>query len=117
MNPADLKFDRFEAIMDNWRRWMRGPSLKLDGPKRSAGLSTGGYSQPLEELCEIPDFQDVLKVDALLGDMMRTRHAHYCAIHHAYLQAVFRFRDYQGILDEAKASLRAGLKARGVYLG
>lgn len=118
MNPADLKYDRFEEIMDNWRRFQTHGGVKLGLPVRSTGLSTGGASQGSEEMCEPVDFNDVLAVDGLLETMReRGEMAHYCAIQHAYLSAVYDFRDYEKTLQEAKDRLKAGLKRKGKYLG
>lgn len=118
MNVVDLKFDRFEEVMHNWARFQRNGGAKLDLPGRSTGLSTGGASQSSNEMCEPHDFRDVLAADALIVSMYeRKEMAHYCAIQHAYNIAVYHIRDYDKVLAEAKAILKAGLKRRGVYLG
>lgn len=120
MNPADLKFDRFEEVMHNWARFQKHGGVKLGYPARSTGLSTGGASQPSDELLEPIDFQDVLAADAAIEDLRKAHMAHYSAIQHAYLAAVYQFRktfDFDKTLAEAKDMLRRRLTARGIWLG
>lgn len=115
---TDLTYDRLEEIMDNWRRFQKSGGVKLGLPARSVGLSTGGSSKGSDEMLEPVDFADVLAVEGLLEGFLETgKMAHYCAIQHAYLNAVYRFRDYEKTLTEAKDQLRAGLKRRGIWMG
>jgi len=107
--------ERFEQIMDNWRRWMKS-DVPVDAfPERSAVLSTGGASKSFDDMCIELDQWLAETTNAAIESLPV---AESCALHHCYLQAVYRFNklDYLSILAHAKLNLIAGLKSRNVYL-
>jgi len=110
----DEPADRLEAHLDNWTRWMKSDVLTDGYRNRSTGFIAGGYSAEFEDLMDAADIRCAMAVDALIRSLEAPQQA---AIHHAYLRAVFRFprASLENLLERAKAALRLGMDARGIY--
>lgn len=108
--------DRIEQYLIEWAAWMRQSAEVRGYPRSIPGLQTGGASQHFEDLCEAVDRRVVIATDAAIGDLPP---AQSCAIHHAYLAAVWRFPrlDHETLLTQAKAGVAEGLRRRHVWMG
>lgn len=110
------EMDHVEACLVDWARFLRGYN-PVDGyPGRSDVLGTGGASKSFDAMCEASDMKIARITDTVIGDLPANQQ---CALHHAYLNAVWRFmrNDYEAVLAAAKNRVRDGLRARGVWLG
>jgi hypothetical protein len=109
MNP-DIP-ESLDRILTNWSRWMHRDSAVDGFPQRSAVLTTGGASKGWDDFAEEIDGWVAQTVDTCINDLPADQRA---AVHHCYLRAVFRFRDYRHSLLLAVTTLGVMLEARNV---
>lgn len=100
------------GLLLDWAEWQQSYRIRLGYPQKSVGLSSGGsvsdtsgddYSAVDDARCEI--------VDKCIDDLPSP--AHRAAIHHRYLSAVFRMRDYERSLEEAHDRLLVAFRVKG----
>jgi len=103
-----------DYVLVIWARWMRGYQAGIGFRNRSVGLETGGNSQTFDAMCEDADRALAKATNAAIEDLPP---AQECAIHNAYLGAVWRFpRDnYAQTLEAAKLSVVIGLRRRHLW--
>lgn len=115
--PVHEEDDYLESLLLDWAAWQRA-GAGVDGyPEHSTGLSDGGASKSFDDMLETMDNQHAEVVETVINGLPP---AQRCALHHAYLNAVYRFRNemvYESALEQAKQAVRAGLRARNIYLG
>lgn len=104
--------DYVEGILILWARWMRAT---WDGgrPRGAEGFSVRG-STDFEDMLADTERKQAAICDAVIRDLPADQR---CALHHTYLNAVWRFRDYDASLAAAKEAVRKALDERGVWLG
>jgi hypothetical protein len=105
--------DAVIGLLEEWAAWQNGYKVRLGYPPKSAGFGGGravtdessGADNAAADLarCEI--------VDRCIDDLADAFRA---AIHHRYLAAVFRMRDYAGSLAEAHVLLSESFRRKGV---
>lgn len=107
-----------DVALDLWVEWMRndwGELRKLGYPERSAGFATGGAVSPhdsFEDLERECDHRIALAVNAAVDSLPLGLKA---AINHSTgLCAVFRLRDYDEKVAEARARIYRALLSAGV---
>ena len=110
--PDESADTRVEVNLLNWARWMKTEVLTEGAPSEACGCIGGGYSASFDDLVDAVDVQTAMVTDALIRDLTASQQA---AIHHVYLHAVYRFRDFEKILESARRDLKLSLDARGIY--
>ena len=106
--------DRLETYLWNWSRWMKSGQLEAWYPGQSTGMTGGGASESFDSMCDREESKISRVVDTVIQDLPPVQS---CALHHKYLNAVYRFRseaDLSHALALAKDAVRAGLKARHI---
>lgn len=81
----------------------------------SVGFVAGGNSREFDDMVEAADMRCAKVMDTLIKDLGKKHPGQAAAIHHAYLHAVFKFKDLDLLLAQAKDALERGLKARGMW--
>jgi hypothetical protein len=109
--------DRVDYHLDQWAIWKRGG---WTAHMRSGGSGTPDYtgSTHVEDMEEQMDARCARIMDTLIDDMAVLSPAQACAVHHHYLNAVYRFSDRYPLgraLREAKVWLGKGLVRKGIY--
>ena len=99
---------RLEFHLLNWARYMRtGDRLRpLKAMSRICGAGPG--VEDLEDEC---DLSSAMQVDAIIRDLSVVEQ---CALHHTYLDAAYRFRDYEAALLSAKSKVLDGINRKGL---
>lgn len=105
---AELLLDRY---LDEWAAWMRGGTGLGVHVSAIAAVSLGA---DFADMCQAMDRRVAAITNALIDDLPP---AQRMALHHRYLQAVYRFRDYPGTLAAARGAVATGLRRRGVWMG
>lgn len=118
MNLADIpetkpKQDRVDFYLSLWQTYMHTGSESRGYPGQSSGFSAGGYSQDFDDMVEGVDLAAARAVDAVIRDLPLDQQ---CALHHRYLAAVWRFRNYGRSLYFARENVREGLKRKNVWV-
>lgn len=101
----------------NWARWMRSGGLPDGYPHKTPGTVNRSIFSAWDDMIEADDRRIAAVTDAVINDLPPVQS---CALHHAYLNAVYRFSErypYHVAIEEAKENLVAGLKKKGVWLG
>ena len=106
--------DYLELHLLNWATWMRHDIGVRGYPQKALGLATGGASEEFDHMLEDEEKRIARVTDTVINDLPPIQR---CALHHCYLHAVFRFRDYTATLDAARDGVRAGLKRKGIWMG
>lgn len=115
MSARDTAAEQLETILEIWARWMRSGGGPDGLPSRACvgeGYSTldhdsDGANERLDKWLAIA----CGTVIAGLAPAQR------CALHRQYLEAVYRFKDFEASLTRAKVNVAIGLRRRGVWLG
>ena len=110
-HTASQGVDRLESFLLDWSRWMRSGETVAGLPRASIGMSSGGASEHFDDMIDRVDRHIASVTNTVIEDLPA---AQQCALHHAYLHAVFRFRDYETTLTLAKGAVRLGLKLRHI---
>lgn len=110
--PEESPDQRLDFHLDNWKRWMKSDVITDGLPNRGAGCIGGGYSRDVDDMLSTLDIRCAMATDALIRDLTAPQQA---AIHHAYLRAAYRFRDFGKTLEGARRALKSALELRGIY--
>lgn len=111
--PELRPLDRLKGLLMDWADWTRGYSgARLGFDMKSAGVASAGRDD-FESLLRKTENQISKIIDVTVDDLDPI---HRCAIHHRYLSAVYRFRDYAKILDEAHDHLLIVLPKKNVVI-
>lgn len=106
--------DALVRIMEEWADWQKGYRMKLGYPSRSCGLSSEAATS-FEDMCDAVDNVTMQAVDAVVQDGLTP--IERAAILRRYgVAAVFRFRDYEGVLQQAHERLFILLPKKGVIV-
>lgn len=106
--------DALVAIMTQWADWQKGYTMKLGYPSCSAGMSGGGIHS-FEDMCDSVDGETMRVVDGVIQEDLTP--IERAAILRRYgVAAVFRFRDYEGVLMQAHERLMVLLPRKGVIV-
>ena len=113
MNQADFaQIDAVIGHLEDWAHWHRGYRMRLGYSPKSAGFSSGGaVSDESGSDYSGVDQTRYEMIDACVDDLPPIQ---VSAIHHRYLSAVFRMRDYVGTLALAHEALMIAFKRKGV---
>jgi hypothetical protein len=108
------RVDALVQIMQEWARWQAGYRMQLGYPSHSAGMGGGGL-RSFEDMCDSVDAETMRTVDGVIQhDLTPIERA---AILRRYgVAAVFRFRDYEGVLAQAHDRLFVILPRKGVMI-
>jgi hypothetical protein len=116
--------DEFEALartqkvvnmLKEWADWSRGYRMRIGYPERSPGFAIGGgvvTRDTSDEQADDAANQRCDIIDRCVDDLREP--AQRAAIHHCYLQAVFRMRDYDTSLLDAHAALDIAFRRKGI---
>ena len=101
-------------MLKEWADWSRGYRMRIGYPKRSPGFATGGVvtRDTSDEQADDAANQRCDIIDRCVDDLREP--AQRAAIHHCYLQAVFRMRDYDVALLDAHAALDIAFRRKGI---
>ena len=102
-------------MLKEWADWQRGYRMRLGYPKRSPGFATGGGVVTRDTSDEQADDAAHHRgeiIDRCVDDLREP--AQRAAIHHCYLHAVFRMRDYDTSLLDAHAALDTAFRRKGI---
>ena len=113
MNLNDLAHvDAVIGHLEDWAHWNRGYRMRLGYSPKSAGFSSGGMvSEESGNDYSSVDQTRYEMIDACVNDLPPDQSA---AIHHRYLAAVFRMRDYAWSLANAHDALYIAFRRKGV---
>ena len=114
MNSTEHRRDYWlEWHLRNWRDW-----LMSGGYPQGAGgtmLNVGAEHADFDDMCQTLDRTLAATTDAVVHDLPPNEQ---CALHRAYLQAVYRFREpFATVLFRAKVRVAINLERKGVWLG
>ena len=116
--------DEFEALartqkvvdmLKEWADWSRGYRMRIGYPERSIGFEPGGgvvTRDTSDEQADDAQNQRCDIIDRCVDDLRDP--AQRAAIHHCYLHAVFRMRDYDVALLDAHAALDVAFRRKGI---
>lgn len=111
MQHIKRSVDALVLLMTDWAAWQKGYRIKLGYPTHSAGMGGGGL-QSFEDMCEAVDSETMRIVDGVVQEDLTP--IERAAILRRYgVAAVFRFRDYEGTLQQAHERLMALLPKKG----
>jgi hypothetical protein len=102
-------------MLKEWADWSRGYRMRIGYPERSPGFATGGgvvTRDTSDEQADDAANQRCDIIDRCVDDLREP--AQRAAIHHCYLQAVFRMRDYDTSLLDAHAALDIAFRRKGI---
>lgn len=116
--PERIRIDRtpedwLEHYLANWAQWMRVKDLPEGCPDEASGGFLPFIDLDFDAMCERMDAEHAEQTYEAIRTALTP--AEQCAIHHAYLQAVFFVRDYPAVLLRAKQKLMHDLKRRGLW--
>lgn len=106
--------DAVIGLLTDWASWQQGYRVRLGYPPKSCGFS-GGRSVTDDTASDDNAAADQTRneiVDRCIDDLGIP--AHKAAIHHRYLHAVYRMRDYGQALAEAHEQLAQQFRVKGV---
>jgi hypothetical protein len=103
--------ERIEFHLLNWADWMESENQKLSYPSKSAGFVGGGYNTDFDTMCETSDVRCAEAVDAIIECLPINQKV---AINHCYCTAVYRIRNQDEVLNQAKLTIGKQLDARGI---
>ena len=102
-------------MLKEWADWSRGYRMRIGYPERSPGFAPGGGVVTRDTSDEQADDATNHRCDIIdrCVDDLRDP-AQRAAIHHCYLHAVFRMRDYDVALLDAHAALDIAFRRKGI---
>ena len=111
-NTAEYWVDWY---LQNWVAWQHN-SIGIDDSTTSQVAENYSSTIDFDEACHRMDKRVGAITDVVINDL---EPAEKCAIHHAYLQAVYRFNreTLEMALSRAKLKVQVGLRRKGVWLG
>lgn len=103
--------DALVRLMEEWADWQKGYTMKLGYPSRSCGLATDAATS-FDDMCDSVDNETMRIVDGVVQEDLTP--IERAAILRRYgVAAVFRFRDYEGVLMQAHERLMILLPKKG----
>lgn len=119
------QIDHVERELLNWAAWMRNSGEGLGAGGASSGFIAGGFTSSFDDMVAAMERRTAEVTDVVIAELPAIQQA---AIHHAYLNAVFRFGPpdapasykqaiFERHLAAAKEGVKRGLKARHVWVG
>ncbi len=102
-------------ILKEWADWSKGSRMKIGYPQSSAGFDQSGgvvTADTSDERADSLQYWRCNIVDRCIDDLPDP--AQRAAIHHRYLNAVYRMRDYEGALIRAHEALSVALPKKSV---
>lgn len=119
--PQEITRDAASMVeyhLRNWVTWMHGGERPDGLPKRASG-GLENYTSFDSEGWTAWEKLDKWTAEATNAAIESLKMNEQCAIHHAYLHAVYRFNrcKYQDVLDSAKENLKIALRKKNVWLG
>lgn len=108
-----MNISRLEWHLHNWAEYMRHPSHKLGYPSRSLCIANGGgiSDDAFDVMCEDMDMAHAITLDAMIDSLPANQS---CAIHHKWLSAVYKLRDFDTAYFTALGNLMAMADRRGL---
>jgi len=103
-----------ERHLVTWARWMRSGEWVAGHSHSSAVISSGGASEHFDDMLEATERRIAKVTDSVIADLANDQRA---AIHHAYLHAVYRLKNYMETLEAGRQAVALGLRRRGVWMG
>jgi hypothetical protein len=79
---------------------------------QAAGCVGGGYFGDFDDMVLAADRRSAAIMDSLIQDLTP---AQTCAVHHAWINAVYRFRDYDRTYEQATELLLLGMDRKGLW--
>jgi hypothetical protein len=103
-----------EWYLINWARYMRSGESPATLPKASLGIQ-GFTHEDTDGAYDRADLTAAMATDASIADLSVAEQA---AIHHTYLNAVYRFPrgNYDEILASATLHVQQSLERKGVFV-
>lgn len=113
--PA-TELDCLASRLHEWARWMRLGGISKGYKCQCVGLSSGGTSKTLDELCERADAVVMQAINTIIEHDLAL--SQRLAVHSHYLNAVYRMPrvDKQKALDDAHRAILIGLARRHVVI-
>jgi len=106
--------DALVRLMGEWADWQKGYRMKLGFPSRSCGLSTDAATT-FEDMCDSVDAETMRIIDGVVQEDLTP--IERAAILQRYgVARVFRFRDYEGVLQRAHERLFVLLPKKGIVI-
>lgn len=110
LDAARARADAVVRILLDWADWQRGYRMRLGYAPKSAGFQSGGSVADSD-----PDYSAVDQaryeiVDTCVDELPPDQRS---AIHHRYLCAVYRMRDYDQSLLNAHEALQVAFVRKG----
>ncbi len=102
-------------MLKEWADWSRGYRMRIGYPERSIGFEPGGgvvTRDTSDEQADDAQNQRCDIIDRCVDDLRDP--AQRAAIHHCYLQSVFRMSDYDTSLLDAHAALDVAFRRKGI---
>jgi hypothetical protein len=96
---------------------MRSGGLPDGFPHQTPGTVNWTINSDFDNMCDAADRTLAAVTNAVIRDLVP---AQSCAIHHEYLNAVYRFSErypFHRAIEDAKENLVLGLKRKGLWLG
>ena len=108
---AEARAAAVVRILDEWAAWQNGYRMRLGYSPKSAGFQSGGSAHESSE----SDYAAIDQaryeiVDTCVDELPPDQRS---AIHHRYLSAVYRMRDYAGSLLNAHETLQRAFVRKG----
>lgn len=119
VGEAPVRDQRFytEQYLDRWARWMRMGGKPVGCPGKASGGLNGYTIHTGDADYEYEECRGAAITNAVINDLPIVEQ---CALHHAYLDAVYRFTDrlrFEVALERAVSHVSAGLLRKGIWLG
>lgn len=107
----EARADAVVGILAEWAHWQHGYRIRLGYSPKSAGFQSGGSAHESSE----SDYSAIDQarfeiVDTCVDELPPDQRS---AIHHCYLSAVYRMRDYAGSLAKALETLQREFVRKG----
>lgn len=112
IETSRARADAVIGLLTDWANWQNGYRVRLGYPPKSCGLQSGNQSAESSDWELAQDKRRCEIVDRCVDDLQTP--AHKAALHHRYLSAVYRLRDYEQALAEAHVILMSVFQAKGV---
>ncbi len=109
-DEANARADRVIRILQEWADWNRRYAPRLGYSPKVAGFQTGGIVSDGEADYSAVDQARFEIVDTCVDELPPDQRA---AIHHRYLCAVYRMRDYERSLLNAHDALQREFVRKG----
>lgn len=118
MNLIDPKLadvQRLDFHLGNWGKWMRSGELVRGYKHGAAGCATSGHIGDFDDMVAGADRRTAAIMDTLIADLVPVQS---CAVHHVWINAVYRFKDEMAFDDaysKACENLLIGMDHKGLW--